>query len=89
MSSEFRSHIKIKNGSEKNFGVTFGAIFLLIGFYPVMVGGDMRLWAVSIAFVFFLLSFLTPRVLSVPNKLWFKVAIALGAVIGPVVLALV
>ena len=89
MSSELKSHIKIKNGSEKNFGVTFGVIFLLIGFYPLMGGGDIRLWAVSITFVFFLLAFLTPRVLSVPNKLWFKLGIALGAVIAPVVMALV
>ena len=89
MSSEFRSHIKIKNGSEKNFGVTFGIIFLLIGFYPLMDRGDMRLWAVGIAFVFFFLAFLAPRVLSVPNKLWFKLGVAIGGVIAPVVMALV
>ena len=49
----------------------------------------MRLWAVSIAFVFFLLSFLAQRILSFPNKLWFKLGLALGAVIAPVVMALV
>ena len=32
---------------------------------------------------------MAPKILSVPNKLWFKLGLALGAVVAPVVMALV
>ena len=36
-----------------------------------------------------MLSYLAPKKLSVPNKLWFKLGLALGAVVAPVIMALV
>ncbi len=89
MSSEHKSHIEIKSGSEKNFGITFGIIFFLIGFYPMIEGEGMRLWAVGMALVVVALACLTPKILYVPNKLWFKLGMGLGAVVAPLVIVLV
>ena len=38
---------------------------------------------------FFLLACVAPKLLAIPNKLWFKLGLALGAVVAPVVMALV
>lgn len=75
--------------SEKGFGLVFAVVFFLIGFFPVMNAGTVRLWALIVAFGFLVLAYLAPRLLSVPNKLWFKLGMALGAVVAPIVMALV
>ncbi len=76
-------------GSEKSFGIVFAIVFSLIGLYPLVHGADVRLWALIIALVLLVLAFLAPKILSVPNKLWFKLGMALGAIVAPVVMALV
>jgi len=76
-------------GSEKGFGVVFAIVFVLIGLYPLVHGGRVRLWALVAAFILLALAFLAPKALSVPNKLWFKLGMVLGAIIAPIVMALV
>jgi hypothetical protein len=87
--SEFESHVEVNMGSEKSFGIVFAIVFSLIGLYPLVHGADVRLWALIIALVLLVLSFLAPKTLSLPNKLWFKLGMALGAIVAPVVMALV
>jgi ABC-type Fe3+-siderophore transport system permease subunit len=87
--SEFESHVEINMGSEKGFGVVFAIVFFLIGLYPLLHGGPVRLWALVAACILLALAFLAPKTLSVPNKLWFKLGMALGAIVAPIVMALV
>jgi hypothetical protein len=89
MSSDSRNHFEVKSGSEKSFGIVFAAVFLLIGLYPLMEDESVRLWALGMALVFFALAYLTPKTLALPNKLWFKLGLFLGAVVAPVVMTLV
>jgi hypothetical protein len=86
---EHISHIEVKSGSEKNFGIVFAAVFLMVGLYPLISDKGVRLWPLVIAFIFFVLAYVAPRILSVPNKLWFKLGMALGGLVAPVVMALV
>jgi hypothetical protein len=76
-------------GSEKSFGVVFAFVFLLVGLYPLLKNKEILLWSLLTAFIFFLLAYVAPKVLSVPNKLWLMLGMALGAVVAPVVMALV
>jgi hypothetical protein len=62
---------------------------LLVGLYPLLDNKEIHLWSLITALIFFLLANLAPKVLSVPNKLWFKLGLALGSVVSPVVMALV
>ena len=87
--SEYKQYIEVESGSEKNFGIVFAVVFLLISLYPLVDNKDVHLWSLIISLIFFLLAYVAPKVLSVPNKLWFKLGMALGAVVAPVVMALV
>ena len=87
--SEYKQYIEVESGSEKNFGIVFAVVFLLISLYPLVDNKDVHLWSLIISLIFFLLAYVDPKVLSVPSKLWFKLGLALGAVVAPVVMALV
>jgi hypothetical protein len=87
--SEYKRHIEVESGSEKSFGIVFTIVFLLVGLYPLVNNKDILLWALITALIFFLLAYMAPKVLALPNKLWFKFGLALGAVVAPVVMALV
>ncbi len=87
--SEYKQYIEVESGSEKSFGIVFAVVFLLISLYPLVDNKDVHLWSLIISLIFFLLAYLAPKVLSIPNKLWFKLGMALGAVVAPVVMALV
>ena len=86
---EQKQHITVKSGSEKSFGIIFSIVFLLIGIYPLIDGSEIRLWSLIIALIFFMLAYVAPQYLSVPNKLWFMLGFLLGAVVSPIVMALV
>ena len=87
--SEYKTCIAVESGSEKSFGIVFAVFFLLVGLYPLVNNKEILLWPLITALIFFLLAYMAPKVLSVPNKLWFKLGIALGAIVAPVVMALV
>ncbi len=87
--SEYKQYIEVESGSEKSFGIVFAVVFLLISLYPLVDNKDVHLWSLIISLIFFLLAYVAPKVLSIPNKLWFRLGMALGAVVAPVVMALV
>ncbi len=86
---EYKQHIEANNGSEKSFGIVFATVFFLIALYPLLDGGNPRLWAVGVALLFVAAAYLAPSLLVLPNRLWFKLGMALGAVVAPVVMGLV
>ena len=87
--SEYKQYIEVESGSEKSFGIVFAVVFLLISLYPLVDNKDVHLWSLIISLIFFLLAYVAPKVLSIPNKLWFRLGMALGALVAPVVMALV
>ena len=82
------SEIKIHPTSEKSFGIVFSAIFLIIALYPIVNSGDIYVWALIVSFIFIFLGYLAPKILILPNKLWFKFGILLSSIISPVFLSL-
>ncbi len=87
--SEFKSNVETKMASEKSFGIVFAVVFLLIGLYPLLKGGEIRWWSIIITLIFLLLAFFAPKTLTVFNKLWFKLGMLLGAIVSPIVMALI
>ena len=87
--SENISHYKIKAGTERNFGLVFAAVFLIISLYPLWFGKNIHLWACIIAFIFFFFTIFLPKALILPNKLWFKLGLFLGAIVSPIILGMI
>ena len=83
------SHYKIKAGTERNFGLVFAAVFVIIGLYPVLQGQDIRLWAFIIALIFLFFGIFLPKALIVPNKLWSKFGILLDALVSPIIMGII
>ena len=80
---------KIKIGSNRNFGLVFFFVFLVISLWPLMHDGSIRIWSIIIALIFLILGLTNSNLLTPLNKLWFKFGIALGAVIAPIVMSII
>ena len=87
--SDHQFNTSVRMGSERNFGLVFAAVFLLIGLWPVTGGAAPRWLLLCIAAVFIALAMFAPQSLRLPNRLWFKLGLLLGAVMAPVAMAVV
>lgn len=83
------SHRKTVAGSDRNFGLVLAGFFAIVGVGPLLHGTAVRWWAVGIALLLVLLAFAAPQRLSPLNHLWFRLGVALGRVVSPVVMAVV
>ena len=79
----------IKISSNKSFGIVFFVVSLLIAIYPLINGGDIRIWSGIISFIFLVLGLLNSSILTPLNKIWFKFGIILGKIISPVIMAII
>ena len=80
---------KIKMSSNRNFGLVFFIVFLILGFWPITNGGEIRIWLVVISLIFLVLGMMKSKLLTPLNKLWFKFGMMLGAIVAPVVMGAV
>ncbi len=79
----------IKISSNRSFGIVFFTVFLLIALYPLIFGGEIRIWSISISLIFLILGLLNSNVLTPLNKIWFKFGIVLGKMISPIVMGVI
>ncbi len=64
-------------------------VFLIIGIYPLLKDGDLRIWSLIISTIFLILGLLNSSILYPLNKIWMKFGYLLGAIIAPIVMALI
>ena len=79
----------IKLPSNRNFGVVFFIIFLIIALWPLLKQNEIRIWSLIISFIFFVLGLINSKLLTPLNKLWFKFGILLGNIIAPIIMGIV
>mgnify|MGYP006168605771 CR=1 FL=1 len=79
----------VKISSNRSFGLVFFVVFLLIGFYPLINQGDIRVWSIILSLIFLFLGFLNSKLLSPLNKIWFKFGNFLGKIISPVIMGII
>ena len=87
--TEISRHVSTEQSSEKSFGVVFSIVFLIVALYPLITFADLRIWALVVSIIFFLLAFLAPKILVLPNKLWFKFGLLIGSIVAPIVMAFI
>ena len=80
---------KIKPGSNRNFGLVFFVVFLIISLWPLTYEGTPRIWSIIIAIIFFILGLMNSKLLTPLNILWFKFGMVLGSIIAPIVMGIV
>ncbi len=80
---------EIKIGSNKSFGIVFFIVFLLIAIYPLINNGELRIWSLVVAIIFFILGLINSKVLTPLNKLWFKFGLFLGKIVSPLIMGII
>jgi hypothetical protein len=75
-----------KMGTEQNFGRVFAAVFAIIALWPVLRGGQVRLWSLATATVLLAVTLMAPRTLAPLNRIWFQIGISLSKVMTPLVM---
>jgi len=79
----------IKLPTNRNFGIVFSVVFLLIALWPLLKQNDVRIWSLIISIIFLILGLLNSNILLPLNKLWFKFGILLGNIVAPIVMGIV
>ena len=80
---------EIKLGSNRNFGIVFFIVFLLIAIYPLINQGEIRIWSLIISFLFLFFGLLNSKILTPLNKLWFRFGLFLGKIISPIIMGVI
>ena len=75
--------------SNRNFGIVFFVVFLIISFWPLLNDGNIKVWSVILAIFFLILGLLNSKILTPLNKVWYKFGILLGSVVSPIVMGIV
>ena len=79
----------IKLPSNRNFGIVFAIVFLIISLWPLLSQNEIRLWSLIVSIIFLTLGLTNSKLLSPLNKIWFKFGILLGNFIAPIVMGIV
>ena len=81
--------MKIKLPTNRNFGLLFFVIFLIIAFYPILKDENIRYWSLIISLIFLVLGVLNSSLLTPMNKVWIKFGFFLGKLVTPIVMGLI
>ena len=76
----------IKLPTNRNFGIVFFLIFLIIALWPLFNGETIRYWSLIVSFIFFVLGLINSKLLTPLNKIWFKFGILIGSIIAPIIM---
>ena len=80
---------KIKMPTNRNFGIVFFIVFLLIGLFPLIQDKEPRVWSLVISIIFLILGILNSKILSPLNKFWMKFGLFLGSLISPIMMGII
>ena len=83
------SNEKIEIGTNRNFGIVFFVVFLLISLYPLINDYNIRIWSLVVSLIFLILGILNSSLLTPLNKVWFKFGLLLGRIISPIVMGII
>jgi hypothetical protein len=82
--SSFR---KVSLGSNRKFGLTFGAVFLILAIWPLFRGATSPAWIMAaVSTLFFGLAIAAPDLLTSLNRAWFKLGLGLSRIANPIMM---
>ena len=78
-----------KISSNKSFGIIFAIFFLILSLYPLTNAQDIRIWAVILSILFFILGLINSKILTPVNLLWLKFGLLLGKIFSPIIMGII
>ena len=75
--------------TNKNFGIVFSVIFLIVSLFPLINDGSLRIWSLIVSTVFLFLGLTNSKILTPLNKIWFKFGLLLGRIVSPVIIGFI
>ena len=75
--------------SNKNFGIVFFLVFLVISFFPLINNQNIIIWSLVISIFFLVLGLLNSKFLTPLNMIWFRFGLLLGNFVSPVIMGVV
>tara|TARA_A100001015_G_C14894869_1_gene673976 strand:+ start:346 stop:732 length:387 start_codon:yes stop_codon:yes gene_type:complete len=79
----------IKLPTNKNFGIVFSIVFLIIALFPLINSESLRIWSLIISAVFLFLGLINSKILTPLNNIWFKFGLILGRIVSPVIMGVI
>ena len=80
---------EIKISSNRNFGIVFFIVFLIVAIYPLINSNEIQIWSLILSLLFLILGLINSKILTPLNKLWFKFGIFLGKIISPIIMGII
>lgn len=87
--SDYKNNVPIEKSSPKSFGIVFSIVFFIIGIYPLINSENLRIWSLILSIILLSITFIFPKILIMPNNLWFKFGNTVGGFVSYVVLFIV
>lgn len=84
----FQREEVLKISSDRSFGLVFAGVFSIIGLWPLIRGGNIRVWALAIAALFLAVALIVPSILHQLNVLWMRLAMLLSKITNPIITGL-
>ena len=84
-----KQEIKVNKKNNISFGILFFIFFLIIGLFPLVSVGVIRIWSVVLSLIFLIITIIRPNLFTFLNRLWIQFGIFLGKIISPIVMGLV
>jgi predicted membrane protein len=81
--------MEIKLPTNRNFGIVFFFIFLIISVYPLLNENEIRYWSLFISLIFLLLGLINSRLLTPLNKAWVKFGLMMGIIVNPIIMSVI
>lgn len=80
---------KIKQTSNKSFGLVFSLFFLFIGLIPIFLDRNVNFYLIITSLLLLIISLYFSKVLTVPNYLWFKLGMYLNFIVSPLIMFII
>ena len=83
---DFTREEKLERPPDRQFGLVFTAVFIVIAAWPLFSGRPVRWWSLAVAAAFLALALLAPGVLAPLNRVWLRFGLLLHRCVSPIVL---
>ena len=80
---------KIKNSSNRSFGLLFFIVFIIIGLFPLIDMEKVRTWSIIISLIFLLLGIINSKFLTPLKILWIKFGFFIGKYVSIITMGII